>query len=165
MKSDKYGNPIFHESDIFDLIYQEIPIDKLSQNIIVEDLDNFQAHAGIQFLINSKQELSIDQFDKLSQSNWFMPEEYKQFDIEAYLVQACPTENYQRIIDELEEYRSRNMLDLLCWLKYLVDTMREKNIVWGVGRGSSVASYVLFLIGVHKIDSVKYKLDFKEFMR
>lgn len=164
MKSDKYGNPIFYESDIFDLIYQETPIDILSQHIIAKDLDVFQKYSGIQFLTNN-QELSIDEFDKLSQSNWFMPEEYKQFDIEEYLVQVCPKENYQRIIDELQEYKSRNMLDLLCWLKYLVDTMREKNIIWGVGRGSSVASYVLFLIGVHKIDSIKYKLDFKEFMR
>jgi DNA polymerase III alpha subunit len=37
--------------------------------------------------------------------------------------------------------------------------------VWGVGRGSSVASYVLFLIGVHRIDSMKYNLDYKEFLR
>jgi len=57
------------------------------------------------------------------------------------------------------------MLDLLKWLKYLVDTMRQNNIVWGVGRGSSVSSYVLYMLGVHKIDSLKYNLDFKEFMR
>jgi DNA polymerase III alpha subunit len=48
---------------------------------------------------------------------------------------------------------------------YLVDVMRENSVVWGVGRGSSVASYVLYLIGVHKIDSVKYNLDFKEFFK
>jgi DNA polymerase III alpha subunit len=43
--------------------------------------------------------------------------------------------------------------------------MKERNIVWGVGRGSSVASYVLFLIGTHKVDSVKYELDFNEFLK
>jgi DNA polymerase III alpha subunit len=57
------------------------------------------------------------------------------------------------------------MLDLLRWLKYFVDTAKQRNIIWGVGRGSSVASYVLYLIGVHKIDSIKYKLDWKEFLR
>ena len=57
------------------------------------------------------------------------------------------------------------MITLLKYLKYLVDTMRENKIVWGVGRGSSVASYVLYLIGVHKIDSIKYELDIKEFLK
>jgi DNA polymerase III alpha subunit len=46
-----------------------------------------------------------------------------------------------------------------------VETMRVNNIVWGVGRGSSVASYVLYLIGVHKIDSMYYDLDIEEFLR
>jgi DNA polymerase III alpha subunit len=57
------------------------------------------------------------------------------------------------------------MLDLLRVLKYTVDTLKTNSIVWGVGRGSSVASYVLFLLGVHKIDSVKYNLDWREFLR
>ena len=57
------------------------------------------------------------------------------------------------------------MIDLLRWLKYFVDTMRSNNLTWGVGRGSSVASYVLYLLGVHKVDSIKYKLDLKEFLR
>ena len=57
------------------------------------------------------------------------------------------------------------MLDLLNYMIYLVDFMRENKIVWGVGRGSSVASYVLYLIGVHKIDSLYYDLDVAEFLR
>jgi DNA polymerase III alpha subunit len=59
----------------------------------------------------------------------------------------------------------RNLFQLLQYLKYLVDTMRKHNIVWGVGRGSSVASYVLYLIGVHKINSMYYDLDIEEFLR
>ena len=51
------------------------------------------------------------------------------------------------------------------FLIYFVDTLRANNVVWGVGRGSSVASYVLFIIGVHKIDSVKYKLPINEFFK
>ena len=57
------------------------------------------------------------------------------------------------------------MIDVLRYLKYLVDTMRKHKIVWGVGRGSSVASYCLFLIGVHRVDSVLYQLDIKEFLK
>ena len=94
-----------------------------------------------------------------------MPEEYKQLDIEGFLVHVCPKESYQRLIDELCEFRERNMLDLLRWLKYFVDTCRKNDILWGVGRGSSVSSYVLYLIGVHKIDPIKYNLDWREFLR
>ena len=44
--------------------------------------------------------------------------------------------------------------------------MRENNIVWGVGRGSPVASYVLFLIGVHRINSIPCMVpDWREFPR
>jgi len=43
--------------------------------------------------------------------------------------------------------------------------MRENGIVWGVGRGASVASYVLYLIGVHRINSIQYGLDWREFLR
>ena len=57
------------------------------------------------------------------------------------------------------------MFDLLKYIVYLVDFMREHNIVWGVGRGSSVSSYVLYLIGVNKVDSCQFDLDYHEFMR
>jgi len=56
-------------------------------------------------------------------------------------------------------------MPLLKWMKYFVDTCRTNRVVWGVGRGSSVASYVLYLIGVHRIDSMKYNLDWQEFLR
>ena len=66
---------------------------------------------------------------------------------------------------EFLEYEDRGMLNVLCYMVYLVDFMRENKIVWGVGRGSSVASYILYLIGVHKVNSIQYGLDFNEFMR
>jgi len=62
-------------------------------------------------------------------------------------------------------FKSHAMMDVLQFLKYMVDTLRENNIVWGVGRGSSVASYVLYLLGVHKVNSIKYNLDPTEFLR
>ena len=71
----------------------------------------------------------------------------------------------QRVGQELLLYQERGMFDLLRFLVYIVDTMRKHDIVWGVGRGSSVASYVLYLIGVHKIDSLYYDLDIAEFLR
>jgi DNA polymerase III alpha subunit len=112
---------------------------------------------------------SIEEFDKLNQDNWFMPEEYKNLDIVDYLMvkarKKTHTIHYLRTEAELGVYEKRGLFSLLRFLVYLVDTMKERNIVWGVGRGSSVASYVLFLIGIHKVDSIKYKLDFNEFLK
>ena len=102
---------------------------------------------------------------QVDKSNWFIPDEYKQLDIEEFLVTQCPEQNYPRLIEELALFKQNNMLTVLKTMKYVVDTLRKNNIVWGVGRGSSVSSYVLFLIGIHKIDSVKYALPIDEFFK
>ena len=107
-----------------------------------------------------------------------MPDEYKSLAIEEWLfakvmkeLQNASTDfvynssKWIRVEEELEAYKERGMEDLLRYMIYLVDFMRENGIVWGVGRGSSVASYVLYLIGVHRIDSIKYNLDWREFLR
>jgi DNA polymerase III alpha subunit len=111
-------------------------------------------------------EESIEFFDEANQCTWFMPEECQKFPIVDWLYNQCSTsEERARVDEELILFIQHSMFDMLFYLKYLVDTMRENNIVWGVGRGSSVASYVLYLIGVHKIDSIKYDLDVNEFLR
>jgi DNA polymerase III alpha subunit len=95
-----------------------------------------------------------------------MPDDYKQLDIAAYVLGLCK-EDYelQRVAEELLLYQERDLFDLLRYLKYLIDTLRKNNLVWGVGRGSSVASYVLFLLGVHKINSIYYELSVEEFLK
>jgi len=99
-------------------------------------------------------------------TNWFIPYEYKTMDIVDWLYQQCPTpEVRERVVEELRLFAKYDMISVLKTMKYVVDTLRANNVVWGVGRGSSVASYVLFIIGVHKIDSVKYKLPINEFFK
>jgi DNA polymerase-3 subunit alpha len=95
-----------------------------------------------------------------------MPTEYKQLDIAAHILALCKSEaELQRCGEELLLYQERNLFDLLRYLKYLVDVMTDNRIIWGVGRGSSVASYVLYKLGVHRVDSLYYKLDCGEFLR
>ena len=109
---------------------------------------------------------TLSEFDSQRQNTWFMPEEYKNFDIANWLLQQCQTlEQLERVNLELALFTKIEMLDLLRYLKYLVDFMREKKITWGVGRGSSVASYCLFLIGIHKIDSIRFGLDITDFIK
>ena len=111
--------------------------------------------------------LTVEEFDAKAQQNWHMPQEYRDLDIVQHILELCEGDDakLQRVGEELLLYVERDLLTLLQYLKYLVDTMRVNNIVWGVGRGSSVSSYVLYLIGVHKIDSMFYDLDIKDFLR
>jgi DNA polymerase III alpha subunit len=103
---------------------------------------------------------------QIDPTNWFIPQEYKTMDILDWLYQRCPTpEIRERVVEELRLFAKHDMIPVLKTMKYVVDTLRANNVVWGVGRGSSVASYVLFMIGVHKIDSVKYKLPINEFFK
>lgn len=98
-------------------------------------------------------------------NKWFIPDDYCP-DLTAMLYDMCETEEQkERVNLELELFIKNEIYDVLHVMKYIVDTLRKNNVVWGVGRGSSVASYVLFLIGVHKIDSIKYKLPIEEFFK
>jgi DNA polymerase III alpha subunit len=99
-------------------------------------------------------------------THWFIPEEYRTMDILDWLYQRCPTpEIRERVVQELRLFDKHDMIPMLKTMKYVVDTLRANSIVWGVGRGSSVASYVLHIIGVHKIDSVKYNIPIEEFFK
>lgn len=97
-----------------------------------------------------------------------IPQHYRELDVDGHLrtlVSQADAKRKARVEAELDLFRTRNLLPVLQLLIYIVDTMRTNNLVWGVGRGSSVASYCLYLIGVHKIDSVKYDLDIREFLK
>lgn len=97
---------------------------------------------------------------------WNMPEEYKDLDIESYLLEKCNSDDETiRVAEELILFKERNLYNLLRFLVFMIDVVKTNNIVYGVGRGSSVASYCLYLIGVHRVNSLKYNLDIKEFLK
>jgi len=170
MKTDNLGIPRFSNRDLIDMIYSG-NIEKC--HVVLcdpsDDVDQFNVTMEAQGLPTLQKYIPIDvdtkTFDGVCQSEWFMPEKYKTLNVRDYLSLRCPVLNLKRMAEELEAYEQRDMINLLRYMIYLVDFMRENNIVWGVGRGSSVASYVLYLIGEHKIDSLKYNLDWREFLR
>jgi len=167
MRLDQFSNPVFNEQDIFEALYKGQNLSPAMMVDITEETESLENIAGFKFTQPYPEDLEVTvaEYDAVCQSSWNMPAEYKDMDIESFLVSQCPKENYQRLVDELNAYSDRNMLDLLRWLKYFVDTSTKEGVVWGIGRGSSVASYVLYLIGVHSVDSVKYNLDWQEFLR
>jgi DNA polymerase III alpha subunit len=169
MTSDKFGNVLYDSTDIVNMLYKgdgEHLSKVLCENSI--DLSKLAEIANIQLnhVDPTLYDIDVETFDSICQNDWMMPEEYKTFDIAKWVLDKCENQDQlQRVGAELLEFQRRNMLPLLQWLKYFVDYCRTNNVVWGVGRGSSVSSYVLFLIGVHKIDSMKYNLDWQDFLR
>lgn len=165
MKLNSYKQPIYQTADLIELLY--IDNGGLS-SVLIEDSPESQKmqENGIDISLAPEETDTVEQFDSKATSSWRVPDEVFQFDPYMFCVGLCKTpEERDRVDAEFELFVQKGMLDLLCVLKYIVDTLRKHKIVWGVGRGSSVSSYVLFLLGVHKINSIKYGLDFREFLR
>lgn len=108
--------------------------------------------------------------------DWNIPEQYLTLDVEQYLADEFAKEiehlsdddaeiRAYRLRDELALYEELRLLPVLRVIIYVINTLRSYNVVWGIGRGSCVASYVLYLIGVHDVDSVLYELDHTDFLR
>lgn len=173
MKTNKFGEIVYNENDVCGLLMQGYMTHEL-ENLTVDPSLDLERLA---FLLEDPSMLltwtfpadpnrSVLEFDQDQQSHWFMPNEYKNMDIAEYVLSLCDTsDQLQRCGQELLLFQEKNLFDLLKYLKYLVDLMTEYQVIWGVGRGSSVASYVLYKLGVHKIDSMFYDLDPQEFLR
>jgi DNA polymerase III alpha subunit len=173
VKIDQFGIVSLSETEVFEALYTN----KISDlhRIFVDNADTIDKFNraklnnadSFENLETAKiPDVTLDQFDLKNQKAWFMPQEYKDMDIAAWLLSQCSTEEEKsRIALELQLFTQHNMIPLLQYLKYLIDTLRENHVMWGVGRGSSVASYCLYLIGVHKINSIKFDLDIKEFLK
>lgn len=168
MLTNKFGEQIFSEEELCELYLvnpDRNPKFFLTDDII--DLSSIDINKVPKLIVYSDKDFnSISEYDKFQQSKYYMPVDYKNLDIAEYILGLCTTdEELQRVGQELLLYQKLDLFDLLKFLKYLVDTLRKHNIVWGVGRGSSVSSYVLFLLGVHKINSLYFDLNIEEFLK
>jgi DNA polymerase III alpha subunit len=171
MNIDKFGQQIFSSADILNLylrghdlaVMQRMQVDHTvdleSAAMILDNVPTFIRY-------NELADQSVEEFDHRCQNTWYMPEQYRNMDIAEHVLSLCATEaELQRCGQELMLFQERDLFDLLRYLVYLVDIMRENQLIWGVGRGSSVASFVLYKLGVHRIDSLYYELDPEEFLR
>jgi hypothetical protein len=173
MKTSKFGEIILDEQDLCDLVMSGKNVTALEHVIVDPEIDLERlVHAMedpsclITWTFPEASDISVPEFDRRRQEYWFMPDEYRDRDIAAHVLSLCDTPaQLQRAGEELLLFQEHNLFDLLRYLCYLVDVMRQNNVVWGVGRGSSVASYVLYLLGVHRVDSMFYDLDPREFLR
>jgi len=171
MKTDHCGRIIFDEEDLIDMVMRGQPLADLN-GLIVQPWIDLESAAVIlddipKFIEYDKlAQETREQFDHRCRNIWFMPDKYKELDIAELVISRCATpEQLQRCGEELLLYQERGLFNLLRYLVYVVDIMQDNHVIWGVGRGSSVSSYVLYLLGVHRINSMYYDLDAGEFLR
>lgn len=170
-KIDEWGRVVFSGENAAELLFNDLDIIKLNLEI-TDEIETYNEvcveHDKLNYIIKPfdtpsntpEQELAIQK------STWFMPEKYLSLDVRKELFSRCDNqEELDRINLEMDMYENRDLLPVLRLMFYLVDEFRKKGIVWGVGRGSSVASYCLFLIGIHRINSIEYDLDIHEFLK
>lgn len=166
MYLNQYSQSVLTVDDAVELLYSGKGLD----GVILEsstDVEEFNK-SGISDVIvkNIDDSLSVEEFHGSRINSWLMPDAFYTLDMCEYLHALCDTDiERQRVDSELVLYVERGLIPMLQFMVYFVTTLREKEVLWGVGRGSSVASYVLFLIGVHRIDSILYDLDINEFLK
>lgn len=166
---DKFKRPMTDESVGIEMLYKNKSFAN-TEFIESEDIKLFNNNCA-DFDIEKVQILTDEDFDRIN--TYLIPKHYLDIDVEDYVRRLVSNrvdgtdnaESSQRVEMELTEYKARNLYPVLKVLIYIIDTMRRNNLVWGIGRGSSIASYVLFLLGVHKVNSIKYNLDIKEFLK
>lgn len=71
----------------------------------------------------------------------------------------------RRLVQELELFKTHQMMSLLATAIYVVESLERTHSVWGVGRGSSTSSFVLFLIGLHDIDPIAFDIPITDFFK
>lgn len=164
---DAHGRVIFNGSDAIELLLRGCD---LSSMLITSDdeIEHYNAlcdrrdKSGYQITANPPPITTLaERIDR-----WFIPDEYHTIAVRQELRSRCQTSaELSRVDEEMDLFEARDMLPVLRLMFYLVDQFRKRGIVWGVGRGSSVASFCLFLIGVHRIHSLHHGLDIAEFLK
>lgn len=166
------GSTSIHSATLSKMLLRQDAIDlsKIYVKEINNEVKNFNKLTGFNLSIKTK----VDDFS----TGFTIPDEYKRIDLKAHIFNLLydETSRYQyteseiderieRVFSEYEKIRELNLEMLFKTMIFLIDLMNENKVVWGVGRGSSCASYILYLMDLHKVDPVKYGIDHLDFFR
>jgi DNA polymerase III alpha subunit len=148
------------EQDLVELLYQE------RESAVTIDAELLAEYQSACRELGLTPRFTLEHIPADPHQHWNMPVLYQDLDLDVYFAGLISTpEQIQRVTQELDLFRENGLEPMLRFMIYMVDIMRENHILWGVGRGSSVSSYLLFLIGLHSVDAIKYNLDIKEFIK
>jgi DNA polymerase III alpha subunit len=99
-------------------------------------------------------------------SHWLTPEPYASIDVRTWCLDKCKYQEERDRVDlEINEMLTRDMIPIMRHLIYCVDAWRNNGVFWGVGRGSSVCSFVLYLIGINRINPMEHGLVITEWLK
>lgn len=157
------GTNQVHPDEVPNLFLLGVPQDKIVVTELNEDIKLFN------LLADEPIQLSKAENDPVNLS-WIIPQEYLDLSLDEYLMKALknrsdlnPSMYLHRLMLELVEIKKHNIVLLFKTMIYVIDRLKEEKKIWGVGRGSSCASLVLYLIGVHEVDPIKYDIPMSEF--
>ena len=163
---DKEGNVVYFPQALLELMYRgQVPSEILYPNND-KDVELFNQYAyenfdEVQYSL-PKSLKTIEQ----RKNNWFYPEFYDKIVLEDYFLNLCQTdEERDRVKIELKMFLEKGMEKFLRFCIYFSNKIKENNWVVGVGRGSSVASFCLYLLKIHLVNPLKYNLNIKEFLK
>lgn len=155
------GQSSFTPENIKTGILYNVPV--LFSTIIDDDINKFNAL--------SDEKISIKTTCEVPKPELCIPDEYKNMDVLNYILSKIDRnlDNYQEVVSrinlEYSIFKRKNYIDQLRTCIYIVDQFNTNNVVWGTGRGSACCSYILYVIGIHDVDSILYDLDINEFLR
>lgn len=171
MYVNEYGDTVMNEESAIELMYEGV-FD--IESLFFKDSEEVRKYnkqmrkfnwAEKQVHIYEKPQVSFEEYHHLKQQQWLVPKHVFDIDIKQHLIEQCTTDQQlERVALELQIYEKHELMQLLCVVKWLMDTAKQNNIITGVGRGSSCASLCLYLLGVHYVDPLKYDLNFSEFL-
>ena len=161
------GTVVCSEAAAVEMLYRGSTLDGLllepSEDVELFNQSNQRLDAGLPMLETGTDQLygDLDWY-----SMWMTPDGFDQVDVRGFCLSMCKDDSQRKRVNmEMDLYEERNMLLILQHLIYMVSDLRNRGILWGVGRGSSVSSYVLYLIGINRINPLKFNLDIREFLK
>lgn len=163
---DPYGNVLYFSDSLLELLYMGIN----SKNILFSEKDK-DVLLYNKYSVDEKYELpKYIESNLKRKEKWFYPDEYEQINLLDYFnnilnQKGWSEERQKRIIEEIKLYEKKDLIKFLRFCIYLSDVIKNNDIITGTGRGSSCASFLLFLLEIHLVDSVKYNIDINEFLK
>lgn len=163
---DGEGNVVYFTPAIMEMLYR----DSIPSEMLLYPLDDIDVELFNKFAYENFDEVSIKLPTKLKthderKNHWFYPPSYDDINLETYFTNISKDNDLDRIKQELQLYKEKSMEKFLRFCIYLADNIKENGWVVGVGRGSSVCSYLLFLLQINLVNPIEYSLDIKEFLK
>ena len=163
---DDNGNVVYFTNALIELLYRgEIPAEILypkdDPDVVAFNKFSYENFDDIYYSLPE----SLPSLEE-RKNFWFYPDSYNEINLYDYFGAKCNSQKeVERVVMEIQLYEEKGFDKFLRFCIFLSEKIEENGWVIGVGRGSSCASYLLYLLKIHLVDSIKYNLDIKEFLK